>query len=208
MGYEHLSTIPKTESDKVIESSANNLVPIPSEYEDTSDNESECDVPIKDESSSVFTTFLNHIFDENDDFTSSDDESLFNLQIINKELAEYNNSLSWDRLTFFNDNEDHYVQHKEYLENSSKEIAASNSNQEKEKPPQDSNIRQLIKEECCIKICRKQKQNMENTMLELVDICRQKEFYCMHNNVDDLIESDLNSKLLLINLESQRLDKK
>nr|GEV62818.1 reverse transcriptase domain-containing protein [Tanacetum cinerariifolium] len=109
--------------------------------------------------------------------------------------------------TFFDDNEDHYVQYKEYLENSSKEIAASNSNQEKEGPPQDSDIRQLITEECCIKVCRKQKKNMEETMLELVEVCHQKEFYCMHDNVDDLIESALNSKLLSINLNSQRLDK-
>nr|GEX54387.1 hypothetical protein [Tanacetum cinerariifolium] len=101
---------------------------------------------------------------------------LEDLQIINKELAEYNNSLSWDRPTFFNDNEVHSVQYKEYLENSSNEIAASNSNQEKEKPLQDSNIRQLVREECCTKDCRKQKQNMENTMLELVEVCRQKSF--------------------------------
>nr|GEZ82029.1 hypothetical protein [Tanacetum cinerariifolium] len=49
---------------------------------------------------------------------------------------------------------------------------------------------------------------MEDTMLELLEVCRQKEFYCMHNDVDDLIESALNSKLFLINLRSQRLDKK
>nr|GEV91350.1 hypothetical protein [Tanacetum cinerariifolium] len=49
---------------------------------------------------------------------------------------------------------------------------------------------------------------MEDTMLELVEVCHQKEFYCIHNDVDDLIESDLNSKLLSINLESQRLNKK
>nr|GEU88293.1 hypothetical protein [Tanacetum cinerariifolium] len=98
--------------------------------------------------------------------------------------------------------------HIEYPENSSNEIVASNSNQEKEKPPQDSDIRQLIREECCIKVCKEQKKNMEDTMLELVEVCRQKEFYCMHNNVDDLIESAFNSKLLLINLEFQRLDKK
>nr|GFC81968.1 hypothetical protein [Tanacetum cinerariifolium] len=49
---------------------------------------------------------------------------------------------------------------------------------------------------------------MEDMMLELVEGCRQKEFYCMHNNVDDLIESALNSKLLSINLKSQRLNKK
>ncbi|GJR30608.1 hypothetical protein Tco_1106840 [Tanacetum coccineum] len=48
---------------------------------------------------------------------------------------------------------------------------------------------------------------MEDTMLDLLEICRQKEFYCIHNNVEDLIESALNSKLLLINLNSQRLNK-
>nr|GEX68995.1 hypothetical protein [Tanacetum cinerariifolium] len=78
---------------------------------------------------------------------------------------------------------------------------------EKEKPPQDSDIRQLIREDCCIEVCKKQKENMENTMLELIEVFLQKELYCMHNNVDDLIESTLNSKLLSINLESQHLDK-
>nr|GFA22224.1 hypothetical protein [Tanacetum cinerariifolium] len=128
---------------------------------------------------------------------------LEDLQIINKELTEHVNSRSRDRPIFFDDNEDHFVQNKEYLENSSNEIAASNSNQEKEKPPQDSDIRQLIREECCIEVCEEQRQNMENTILELVEICRQKELYCMHDNVDDLIESALNSKLLSINLNSQ-----
>nr|GEY82889.1 hypothetical protein [Tanacetum cinerariifolium] len=125
-----------------------------------------------------------------------------------KELAEYDNSLSRDRPIFFDDNEDHSVQNKEYLENSSNEIATSNSNQEKEGPPQDSNICQIIREEYCIEVCEEQKQKMENTMLELVEICRQKELYCMHDNVEDIIESALNSKLLSINLNSQRLDKK
>nr|GEZ15774.1 hypothetical protein [Tanacetum cinerariifolium] len=122
--------------------------------------------------------------------------------IIKKELTEYN------RPTLFDDNEDHFVQYKEYLENSSKEIASSNSNQEKEKSPQDSEIRQLIREECCIEVCEEQKKNMEDMILKLVEICRQKELYCMHDNVDDIIESAFNSKLLLINLNSQRLDKK
>nr|GEY72553.1 hypothetical protein [Tanacetum cinerariifolium] len=49
---------------------------------------------------------------------------------------------------------------------------------------------------------------MENTMLELVEVCRQKELYCMHDNVDDLIEGALNSKLLSINMNSQRLEVK
>nr|GEV80830.1 hypothetical protein [Tanacetum cinerariifolium] len=118
------------------------------------------------------------------------------------------NLMHWDRPTFFNDNEEHSVQYKEYLESSSNTIAALNSNQEKEKPPQDSDIRQLVREECGINVCEKKKKNMEDTMLELLEVCRQKEFYCMHKDVDDLIESALNSKLLSINLESQRLDKK
>nr|GEZ08137.1 reverse transcriptase domain-containing protein [Tanacetum cinerariifolium] len=59
MGYKHLSTIPEIESDEVIKSSAKNLVQFPSEYEVTSNDESECDVPVKDESSPIFTTFSN-----------------------------------------------------------------------------------------------------------------------------------------------------
>nr|GEX03979.1 hypothetical protein [Tanacetum cinerariifolium] len=78
MGYDHLSTILEMESDEVIRSSVKNLVQIPSEYEVTSDDESECDLPVKDESSPIFTTISNPTFDYNDDFTSSDDESLSN----------------------------------------------------------------------------------------------------------------------------------
>nr|GEW16897.1 reverse transcriptase domain-containing protein [Tanacetum cinerariifolium] len=117
---------------------------------------------------------------------------LEDLQIINKELK-------CNHPTFFDNNEDRSVQHKEYSENPSNEIAASNSNQDEEGPPQDSDIRQLIREECGIEVCEKQKQNMEDTILELVEICRQKELLCMHDNVNDLIESALNSKLLSIN---------
>nr|GEU95191.1 retrovirus-related Pol polyprotein from transposon TNT 1-94 [Tanacetum cinerariifolium] len=47
---------------------------------------------------------------------------------------------------------------------------------------------------------------MEDTMLELVKIRLQKELLCIYDNVNDLIESALNTKLLSIN--SQRLDKK
>nr|GEV63454.1 C2 calcium/lipid-binding domain, CaLB [Tanacetum cinerariifolium] len=122
-----------------------------------------------------------------------------------KELAQYENSQSRDRSNFLNNNEDHSDQNKESLENSSKEIATSNSNEEKEEPPQNSNIRQLIREECCVEASEEQKQSMEDTMLELVKICCQKELLCIYNNVDDLIESALNTKLLSIN--SQRLEK-
>nr|GEW09229.1 hypothetical protein [Tanacetum cinerariifolium] len=48
---------------------------------------------------------------------------------------------------------------------------------------------------------------MEDMMLELVEICQEKLFLCIHDNVDDLIESALNFKLLLINSYSQRLEK-
>nr|GEY93411.1 hypothetical protein [Tanacetum cinerariifolium] len=76
------------------------------------------------------------------------------------------------------------------------------------KPPQDSDIRQLIREECCVEVPEQQKQKMEDIMLELVKICQEKEFLCIHDDVDDLIESALDSKLLLINSNCQRLDKK
>ncbi|GJX61251.1 hypothetical protein Tco_0294151 [Tanacetum coccineum] len=50
MEDEHLDTILATESDELIKSSIENLVPIPSESEDFSDIESECDVPDCDDS--------------------------------------------------------------------------------------------------------------------------------------------------------------
>nr|GEY16068.1 hypothetical protein [Tanacetum cinerariifolium] len=50
------------------------------------------------------------------------------------------------------------------------------------RPPQDSNIHQLIREECGIKVYEEQKKNTEDTNLELVGISRQKEFLCMHDN--------------------------
>nr|GEZ44532.1 hypothetical protein [Tanacetum cinerariifolium] len=98
----------------------------------------------------------------------------------------------------------HSVQNEE----SSNEIVVSNSNQEKEEPPQDSDICQLIREECSTEVSEEQKQSMEDTMLELVKICQEKEFLCIHDDIDDLIESALNSKPLLINSNSRRLDKK
>nr|GEX11972.1 hypothetical protein [Tanacetum cinerariifolium] len=91
MGDEHLSTIPKTELDEVIKFSVEDLVPILSESKVTSDNESECDVPIK--SSPMFTTFSNSLFDCNDDFTSSDDESLSNEDVSIENFKIYSNSL-------------------------------------------------------------------------------------------------------------------
>nr|GFC94544.1 hypothetical protein [Tanacetum cinerariifolium] len=94
MGYEHLSTTPETELDEVTKSSVKNLLPIPSEYEVTSDDESECDVPVKDDSSSVFTTFSNPLFNDNDDFTSSDDESLPEEDVPIENFKEFSGELT------------------------------------------------------------------------------------------------------------------
>ncbi|GJQ89544.1 hypothetical protein Tco_0000683 [Tanacetum coccineum] len=96
MGDEHFDTIPKKESDELIKSSVENLVPILSESEDFSDNESECDVPVDDESSSTFTTFSNPLFDSNDDFTSSDDESLSDEDVPMENFKIYSNPLFVD----------------------------------------------------------------------------------------------------------------
>ncbi|GKE16364.1 hypothetical protein Tco_1423941, partial [Tanacetum coccineum] len=76
-GDEHLRTILEKELDEFIKSSVEDLVPIPSESVDLSDIESECDKPFCDD----FITFSNPLFDSNDNFTSSDDESTFQKKI-------------------------------------------------------------------------------------------------------------------------------
>ncbi|GKE67740.1 hypothetical protein Tco_1521901, partial [Tanacetum coccineum] len=83
MWDEHLDTIPATESDEVIKSSVENLVPIPSEFEGISDDTS--DVLIIDPILEEFTGELAHIapippgiieadFDPNNDTSSNDDD--------------------------------------------------------------------------------------------------------------------------------------
>ncbi|GKB32475.1 hypothetical protein Tco_0871876 [Tanacetum coccineum] len=82
IGNEELNTIPEKESDEVIKSSVENLVPIPSESKDTSESDSDCDLSSCDDFSPIngseekSMTFSNPLFDSNNDFTSSDDESL------------------------------------------------------------------------------------------------------------------------------------
>ncbi|GKA38169.1 hypothetical protein Tco_0730720 [Tanacetum coccineum] len=89
MGDENLSTIPEKESDEFINSSVEDLVQIPSESEDTSDNDSECVLPFCDNS----VTFSNPLFDANDDFTSSDDESLPEEDVPEENFKIYSNPL-------------------------------------------------------------------------------------------------------------------
>ncbi|GJX19525.1 hypothetical protein Tco_0222202 [Tanacetum coccineum] len=74
MEDEHLDTIPATESNEFIKSSAENLFPTPSESEDASDGV--CDLPVCDDfPKSRLVSFSNPLFDIDDDCTSSDDES-------------------------------------------------------------------------------------------------------------------------------------
>ncbi|GJX55307.1 hypothetical protein Tco_0285204 [Tanacetum coccineum] len=82
IGDEHLDTISETESDEVIKSSVEDLVPILSKSEGISDDT--CDVPFYDNSSPLdvlndhFEIFSNF----NDDCTSSDDDSFENIDFV------------------------------------------------------------------------------------------------------------------------------
>ncbi|GJU54863.1 hypothetical protein Tco_1228577 [Tanacetum coccineum] len=98
MEDEHLDTIPAMESDEVIKSSVENLVPIPSESEGISDDT--CDVPVC-EDPSTFDALKDHseiLSDSNDDGTSSDDDdfedieymSLEEVNDVNQEKKEFN----------------------------------------------------------------------------------------------------------------------
>ncbi|GKF01648.1 hypothetical protein Tco_0028571, partial [Tanacetum coccineum] len=99
MGDENLSTIPEKESDKFIKSSVEDLVPIPSESEETSGSDSECDLPLCNDFSPInvskekSVTFSNPLFDSNDDFTSSDDESLSDEDVLKDNVKIYSNPL-------------------------------------------------------------------------------------------------------------------
>ncbi|GKF55669.1 hypothetical protein Tco_0166009, partial [Tanacetum coccineum] len=99
MGDENLSTIPEKESNEVIKSSVKDLVPIPRESGDTSDNDNECDLPSYDDFSPInvlegkSVTFSNPLFDLNNDFTSSDDESLSDEDVPEDNVKIYSNPL-------------------------------------------------------------------------------------------------------------------
>nr|GEX67282.1 hypothetical protein [Tanacetum cinerariifolium] len=176
MGDEHLDTISATESDEVIKSSVEDLIPIPSEFEGISD--AMCDVHFVNNSTPLEAKYhFEIVINSNDDISSSDDESLheenieyveasphdselfsleaaeivipeveeieddnlreklFNeiqelmcrlledVRIIREELAEYINSSSWNYATFYDNDEEHSIIYKKYLENSSNAIA-------------------------------------------------------------------------------------
>ncbi|GKB28712.1 reverse transcriptase domain-containing protein, partial [Tanacetum coccineum] len=96
MQDEHLDTIPETDSDEEIESSVKNLNLTPSESEDLSDYVSECDLPFCDNSpdfNNDFEIFSNLLFNSNDDYTSSDDESSFEENVPIRNFKIYSNPL-------------------------------------------------------------------------------------------------------------------
>ncbi|GJZ27621.1 hypothetical protein Tco_0572268 [Tanacetum coccineum] len=85
MKDEHLDTIPAMESDEVIKSSVKELVLIPSEFKDISDDT--CDVPIC-EDPSPFDALNDHseiLSDFNDDGTSSDDDDFEDIEYVSLE---------------------------------------------------------------------------------------------------------------------------
>ncbi|GJT36624.1 putative reverse transcriptase domain-containing protein [Tanacetum coccineum] len=86
---EHLDTIPEMESDEENKSSAEELNLTPSESEDLSDIENECDVPVCDD----FMTFSNPLFDSYYDSTSSDDESSSDEDVPKENFQIYSNPL-------------------------------------------------------------------------------------------------------------------
>ncbi|GJT67128.1 hypothetical protein Tco_1018608 [Tanacetum coccineum] len=96
---EDLSTIPEKESDEFIKSSVKDLVPIPSESEDTSESDSYYDLLLCDDFSpiNIYTeksmTFSNPLFDSNGNFTSSDDESLSDEDVPEDNVKIYLNPL-------------------------------------------------------------------------------------------------------------------
>nr|GFA17006.1 hypothetical protein [Tanacetum cinerariifolium] len=71
MGYEHLSITPETGSNEVTESNAENLLPIPSKCEVTSEDEIECDMPANDDYEINSDKLDPHCFNVESDFVES-----------------------------------------------------------------------------------------------------------------------------------------
>nr|GEV12377.1 hypothetical protein [Tanacetum cinerariifolium] len=123
MGDEHLDTIPATESDEVIKSSVEDLVPIPSEFEDGNSFTYDAKSNLVDDSLNVFNPPLQpptysyefygnaanygHDCSLHVPFTYDPEPPHNDVQNIHEELAVYINTLSWDRPTIcYNDDDD------------------------------------------------------------------------------------------------------
>nr|GEW33063.1 hypothetical protein [Tanacetum cinerariifolium] len=95
MGDEHLETVPAIESDELIKSSVENLVPNPSE----SEGENSCDML------ACFTTFSNILFDAEYEFDSVDDQSLHN-EDFSKKI--FSNPLFEEEISSIKKNQHHF----------------------------------------------------------------------------------------------------
>nr|GEX89398.1 hypothetical protein [Tanacetum cinerariifolium] len=92
MGDEHLDTIPAMESDKVIKSSVEDLVPIPSEFEGIPDTI--CDVHLVNNHTPLEAKdHFEIVTNSNDDNSSSDDDSLYKENIEFVEASPHDSEL-------------------------------------------------------------------------------------------------------------------
>nr|GFC50580.1 hypothetical protein [Tanacetum cinerariifolium] len=92
MGDEHLDTIPTTESDEVIKSSVEDLIPIPSEFEGIPDTM--CDVHLDDNHTPLEAKdHLEIVINSNDEISSNDDDSLYNENIEYVEASPHDSEL-------------------------------------------------------------------------------------------------------------------
>nr|GEY97127.1 hypothetical protein [Tanacetum cinerariifolium] len=117
---ERLDTIPETDSDEEIESSVKNLNLTLSESEDLSDYVSECDLPFCDNSPAFnndFEILSNPLFDSKDDYTSSDDESSSEEDVLVEHFKIYSNPfLEFDEEIFSSEINPLYNEVLEYLD--------------------------------------------------------------------------------------------
>ncbi|GJS44228.1 hypothetical protein Tco_0569271 [Tanacetum coccineum] len=94
MRDENLSTIPKKEPDEVIKSSVEDLFPIPSESEDTSENEWVESLHEEDVQEENFKMYSNPLFEFDEEYISSDINPLYNEVL--KDINRKNSLLAID----------------------------------------------------------------------------------------------------------------
>nr|GEV67574.1 reverse transcriptase domain-containing protein [Tanacetum cinerariifolium] len=97
MGYEHLNTTPETESDEIIKSGVKNLIRIPNEYEVTSEDESECDLPVCEDHYEI-------LFDSKNDDISSDDDAFEDIEYVEATVLDSELVSLEEENDFLNDN--------------------------------------------------------------------------------------------------------
>ncbi|GJY94454.1 hypothetical protein Tco_0510815 [Tanacetum coccineum] len=97
-GDEHLSTFPEKEMDEFIKSSVEEIVPIPSKSEVSYNSDKGCDLPFCDNK----MIFSNPLFGFNDDFTSSNDKSFLEKDILEDVESKDTNVSNSDELVLLN----------------------------------------------------------------------------------------------------------